>query len=109
MKKGLVVFIFLLLLCRFLYPHTRFGYVSPINPASGTHLNIQSATMKPGEKLSLKLVSIKKIAHYSSSDFRIASVSATGTVHALNPGTVIIFVRQGTETYRCKIKVTNPA
>ena len=98
MKKHLLfpILILFVLLCRFLYPHTRFGYQEELDLLSHRNLNIHAATMKPGEKFSV---------NYSTSDFRIATVSPFGTVHALNPGTAIIFVKQGECTYRCKITV----
>lgn len=107
MKKHLLfpILILFLLLCRFLYPHTRFGYQEELDLLSHRNLNIHAATMKPGEKISVKPSGIKKMASYSTSDFRIATVSPFGTVHALNPGTAIIFVKQGEYTYRCKITV----
>lgn len=107
MKKHLLfpLLILFLLLCRFLYPHTRFGYQEELDLLSHRNLNIHAATMKPGEKITVKLSGIKKMASYSTSDFRIATVSPSGTVHALNPGTAIISVKQGENTYRCKITV----
>lgn len=105
MKKALLILITLILLFRFLYPHTRFGFKSELNMVSGKHLNVQTATLRPGEKISIKLAGIKKAAYYSSSDFRIASVSPSGTVHALKPGTAIIYVKQDSKTYKCKINV----
>lgn len=107
MKKAALVLIFLILLCRFLYPHTRFGFKRELNTVSEKHLNVHTATLKPGEKISVKLVGIKKVAHYSSSDFRIASVTPSGTVHALAPGTAIIYVKQDSKTYKCRIDVVN--
>ncbi|MCM1244283.1 MAG: hypothetical protein NC293_01410 [Roseburia sp.] len=106
MKKLLFVLLFLLTL-RFLYPFTRFGFQEKPNLISQKHLNIQSATLKPGETIHLKLTGIKRTAFYSSSDFRIASVSSSGTVHARNPGTAIIYVKQDSKTYRCRIRVVS--
>lgn len=105
MKKVLLLLLSLLLIGRFLYPYTRFGFYEKLNLASQKHLNIQTATLKPGETICLKLVGIKRTAFYSSSDFRIASVSCSGTVCARNPGTAIIYVKQDSETYRCRIRV----
>lgn len=104
-KIFLLLLVLFLLLCRFLYPHTRFGFREEILITSRQRLNIHEATLKPGEKIKVELVSIKKTAHYSTSDFRIAAVTPFGTVHALKPGTAIISVRQGNETYKCKITV----
>lgn len=105
MKKALLLVLFLVLLGRFVYPYTRFGFHEKFNLASEKHLNIQTITLKPRETVCLKLVGIKRTAFYSSSDFRIASVSSSGTVYARNPGTAIIYVKQDSETYRCRIRV----
>lgn len=107
MKKALLLVLFLLLLGRLLYPYTRFGFYEKLNLVSERHLNIQTATLKTGETVCLKLVGVKRTAFYSSSDFRIASVSASGTVYARNPGTAIIYVKQDSETYRCRIRVVD--
>lgn len=109
MKKGLICLLILFLLCRFLYPHTRFGFTRDLDTPFKKRLNIESATLLPGETISLRLTGIKKTASYSSSDFRIASVSPLGTVHAHNPGTAVISVSQQGKTYHCKITVSNPS
>lgn len=108
-KRGLFIIIplLLILLCRFLYPYTRFGYCKKLILPSEKHLNIHTATLKPGEKIKLKLVGIRKIARFSSSDFRVASVTSSGTVYALAPGTAIISVKQDSKTYKCKITVVS--
>ena len=45
------------------------------------------------------------MATYSTSDFRIASVTPLGTVYAIRSGTAIISVRQGESVYKCRITV----
>lgn len=106
MKKLLIGAICLLVICRLVFPYTRFAYFKkPEIALNGKHLNIKSAEMKTGEHISLYLTTVPRHANYSSSDFRIASVTSSGKVYALQPGTAIIYVKQGTKTYRCKIKV----
>lgn len=105
MKKVCLCILVLLLICRFLYPYTRFGFQHHLNTGPGDGLNIQTATMKPGEKITVEVTGFKKLASYSSSDFRIAYVSPFGVVHALQPGTAIIYVRQGEKEYKCKVTV----
>lgn len=105
MKKFGLYLLILLVICRLLYPYTRFGFQYKPNIAPGDGLNIQTATLKPGETLTLRVTSLKKMASYSSSDFRIASVTVFGVVHAWNPGTAIITVCQGEKEYQCKITV----
>ncbi len=101
----LLILLVLLVVCRFLYPHTKLAYFQTIELPFQKHLNVQSAHMRCGEQLHLKLNGLYRRARYSSSDFRIASVSFSGTVTALKPGTAIIYVTQGKTTYRCKITV----
>lgn len=105
MKKACLCLLVFFLLCRFLYPYTRFGYVDRWNTGFHGRLNTESATLKPGEHISLEIVGVKKTASYSTSDFRIATVTPLGTVYAIRCGTAIITVRQGEEVYRCKITV----
>ena len=111
MKRNLFILIILILLvliliCRFLYPHTRFGYHKKLIFPLKKHLNVSQAELKPGQSIHIKLEGPRKIAHYSSSDFRIASVTSSGTVYALSPGIAIISVRQDSKTYKCKITVS---
>lgn len=106
MKKTCLCILILILICRFLYPYTRFGFQYQLNTGPGNGLNMQTASMKPGEKITLRVTGIKKLASYSSSDFRVACVSPSGVVHALQPGTAIIYVRQGEKEYKCKITVS---
>ncbi len=104
-KKACILFLFFVLLCRFLYPHTRFGYEDKWSTGFHGRLNIESATLKPGDRITVKVVGIKKMATYSTSDFRIASVTPLGTVYAIRSGTAIISVRQGESVYKCRITV----
>lgn len=101
----LLLLLFFALLCRLLYPHTRFGFQYTFTPGAVARLNIKSATLKPGDKVTLRLTGIRKMARYSSSDFRIAYVTPGGTVHALSPGVAIISVTQGDDIYKCRITV----
>lgn len=103
-KAGILILLFVLL-CRFLYPHTRFGYTDKWSTGFHNRLNVESATMKPGERISVTIVGVKKTATYSTSDFRIASVTPFGTVYAIRPGTAIISVQQGDSVYKCRITV----
>lgn len=105
MKKICILLLALLLIIRFVYPYTRFGYHRSWSVGFRNRLNIESATLKPGEKVSVKIVGVNKRASYSSSDFRIASVSVFGIVYAHQPGTAIISVRQGGHIYKCRINV----
>lgn len=104
-KKACILILLFILLCRFLYPHTRFGYEDKWSTGFHDRLNIESATLKPGEHITVTVVGIKKTAAYSTSDFRIASVTPLGTVYAIRPGTAIISVRQGDSVYKCRITV----
>ncbi len=106
MKKICILLLALLLMIRFIYPHTRFGYRRSWSVGFSHRLNIESATLKPGEKVFVKIVGINKRAKYSSSDFRIASVSFRGVVYARQPGTAIISVREGSHIYKCRITVS---
>lgn len=105
MKKICILLLALLLMIRLVYPHTRFGYRRSWSVGFSNRLNIESATLKPGEKVFVKIVGFNKRAKYSSSDFRIASVSFLGIVYAHQPGTAIISVQQGSHVYKCKITV----
>lgn len=106
MKKACIFLLVLLVLLRLLYPHTRFGFQNKWTLSVQPHLNVESATLKPGETIAVTLVGTKKAARYSTSDFRIASVTPFGTVCAIRPGTAVITVRQGDGVYKCKITVT---
>ncbi len=105
MKKSYLLLLIFLLIIRLLYPHSRFGYQNSPLPENGRHLNVETVTLAPGEKVSVYLVGILRIANYSSSDFRVADVNSFGTVEAKRPGTAIIYVEKDEKTYRCKIKV----
>lgn len=105
MKKICILLLALLLMIRLIYPYTRFGYRRSWSVGFSNRLNIESATLKPGEKVFVKIVGFNKRAKYSSSDFRIASVSFFGIVCAHQPGTAIISVQQGSRVYKCKITV----
>lgn len=107
MKKYILLSLLLLLLCRLLYPHSRFGYFDSF-PETGRRLNVESATLAPGETLSVHLTGIYRIANYSSSNSRIADVNSFGTIEAKRPGTAIIFVEHNDDVYRCKIQVCTP-
>lgn len=109
MKKICILLLALLLIIRLVYPHTRFGYQRSWSVGFRNRLNIESATLRPGEKVLVKIVGVNKRAKYSSSDFRIASVSVFGTVYAHQPGTAIISVQQGSHVYKCKITVSRNA
>ncbi len=105
MKKACILLLAFILFCRLVYPYTRFGYVDKWTAGFQKHLNVESAQMKPGEKISISIRGVKKTASYSTSDFRIASVTPLGTVYAIQPGTAIISVRQDDKVYKCKITV----
>lgn len=105
MKKACILLLVLLVLLRLLYPYTRFGFHDKWTLSVQPHLNVDSITLKPGETTSVTLIGTKKAARYSTSDFRIASVSLFGTVYAIQPGTAIITVRQGDRIYKCKVTV----
>lgn len=108
MKKAIPILILFLLVCRFLYPHTRFAHKKDLSSIFDKKLNCHKITLETGEKFVLKPEKLRQLAKYSSSDFRIASVSPSGTVRAHSPGTAIIYVKQGNETYRCKVLVRTP-
>lgn len=105
MKKACILLLVLLVLLRLLYPHTRFGFQDKWTLSVQPHLNVERATLKPGQTISVTLVGTKKTARYATSDFRIASVTPFGTVCAIRPGVAIITVRQDDHVYKCKITV----
>lgn len=111
MKKNpimLFLSVFLLiLLCHFLYPHSRFGYHTPPRSTPGHGLNIRTATLAPGERISIHPLGIRRFASYSSSNSRIADVNFLGTVEAKRNGTAIIYVKHKGKTYHCRITVTS--
>ncbi len=107
MKRYFLLFLLFLIACHTLYPHSRFGYHQSPFTDTEQHLNIQTATLAPGETISVYLVKIRRIASYSSSNSRIADVNSFGTVEAKRPGTAIIYVSQDNNTYRCKITVSS--
>lgn len=106
MKKYFLILLIFILLWHFLYPHSRIGYHKPLKTAPGHRLNIQSATLAPGEKIAVYPLGIRRFARYSSSNSRIADVNFFGTVKAKHSGTAIISVKYNGKTYRCRITVT---
>ncbi len=78
-------------------------------------LNKKSVTLAVGEKVTLKVQSVKpkeasKKVTWQSSDKKIASVSSKGVVKALKAGTVKITARaaKGKAADSCKVTVKNP-
>lgn len=97
---ALAILIFFLI-----YPYTRFAYTDNISSLGTPGLNHEKITLTPGETCKLYIKGTNRRAIYSSSDFKVASVSFTGKVTCHRKGHAIIYVRQGKHTYKCKVSV----
>ncbi len=88
-----------------MYPHTRFAHRTEVFERFERQLNVQECTLEVGETISLRLEGFRRMARFSSSDFRVASVTPGGKVHARAPGTVVITAKYHEHSYHCKITV----
>lgn len=68
-------------------------------------LNAKKITLKKGKTKTLKLFGTKKKVTWSSSNRKIASVSAKGKVKALKKGTAKITAKTGGKKYTCTVTV----
>ncbi len=84
---------------------------TPAQPQSDNKISIHkaSANLKAGSTLQLKVSGTTAKATFTSSNKKVAKVSASGKVTALKKGSAKITATVGTQKLVCKIKVTtNP-
>lgn len=73
-----------------------------------TKLNRTSASIYVGKTVSLKIKGTGKAVKWSSSNAKIAKVSANGKVIGLKAGKAVITAKVSGKKYRCRINVKNP-
>lgn len=78
-------------------------------PVIKPEISQTEAELKVGEGLKLKLKKAKSSAVWSSSDSKVAKVSASGKILALKKGTCTIKASVDGYTLKCKVNVTVPA
>ena len=88
-----------------LFPYTRFAHSDDFSVFSSPGLNYENVTLTEGESFYLHVKGPKRIASYSTSNFKVAHVTSTGKVNCLNQGVAIITVKHGDENFTCKVKV----
>ena len=73
--------------------------------AASVRINRKSASMKKGQKVTLKMSGTKKKVSWSSSKKKVATVSKKGVVKAVNSGKATITAKVGGKKYICKVTV----
>lgn len=83
--------------------------LTTVQAASKISLNKKSATIKVGKSVQLKVKGTKKKVKWSSSNSKIAKVSAKGKVTGKKKGTVKITAKVSKKKLTCKVKVQSAA
>ena len=78
---------------------------TPETVQAAVRLNSTKKTMVIGDTYKLKIKGTSKTVKWSSSNSRVATVSAKGVVKAKKTGTATITAKVGSNKYKCKITV----
>lgn len=97
---ALAALIFVLIL-----PYTSLYHRSAISDSFYVRANTSPIYLVKGERYQIHLFGIKKIATYSSQNFRVASVNKNGTVRANKCGRTVIVIKRGKKVLKRKVYV----
>jgi Bacterial surface proteins containing Ig-like domains len=93
------------LLWYLIIPHTSFFYRKTLHTALWNRLNRQDITLVVGETFHLKVLRLKVMVYYSSSDIKVADVNIFGKITAYRCGTTIIRVKVDGKIVKCRVRV----
>lgn len=104
--KKMSIAIILILSLSFTMPYS-LPFINQYKEAQAATIKISKtkATLIKGETLTLKITGTKKTIKWSSNNKKVATVSKSGKVKALNVGKVTITAKVDNKKYTCKINI----
>lgn len=105
--KVIFIITFVIAICGFLYPRTRFWHREDIFLPFFQRLNQRDIVLKVGEEYKLRIMNVNKRVTFQSSDFKVATVNINGKVTAYHTGTTIIRAKYEDKVVSCRVRVVD--